>query len=304
MKNYFRKLMMYKDNHKIISILVIMFASTLYTIGVKWFIIPAGQKTGGFTGIAQILYGIVEPLLKNYISYDTGVSIFWFLLNIPVFYLGFKELGRRFAFLSFLAVITGMISLSFIPIPQIIIDEGIANDSLLSALLGGFVAGVGVGINLKIGASTGGVDIISEYLSMKYDRSFGYFSFILNFIIILITALTDSWILALYTIINLFVMTIVVDKIHTRNRKLTLMIITDYRDELIEALQKRVFRGITILPGIGAYTRKDKTILLMVVSSYELYNVTQTIYEIDKNAFTNVFKSQAVYGNFFKEKIG
>src|SRR5690606_11035975 len=116
-------------------------------------------------------------------------------------------------------------------------------------------------------------------------------------------AFSDSWIYALYTIINLFVMALVIDKIHTRHNKLTLMIITDYQDELIDAIHKRIYRGITVIPSMGAYSRKEKAILLMVISSYELYNVISTIKEIDKNAFTNVLKSQSVIGNFFKPLI-
>lgn len=304
MKKILMRLLRYRDNKKFINITITILGSIIYTIGIKWFIIPANQKTGGFTGIAQIIYGLLAPLLDGVLSYDAGVSIIWFLINIPVFYLGFKSLGHRFAFLSFIAVISGMISLALIPIPEIVIRENIASDNMLSALLGGFIAGVGVAITLKVGASTGGMDIISQYLSFKYDRPFGHYSFILNLLIIVFVAFTDSWIFALYTIINLFVMTIVIDKVHTRHHKLTLMIITDCQDDLIETLHKRIYRGITIIPVIGAYSRKEKAILLMVVSSYELYNVISTIQEIDANAFTNVLKSQSVFGNFFKPKIG
>jgi uncharacterized membrane-anchored protein YitT (DUF2179 family) len=303
MKTLINKLWKYRDNRKLFNIIITLFGSVLYTIGVKWFIIPANQKTGGFTGIAQIIYGVIEPLLNDVITYDTGVSFIWFLLNIPVFYLGFKSLGRRFSFLSFIAVVFGMLSLSFLPIPDIVIRENIARDQMLSALLGGAIAGAGVGITLKVGASTGGTDIISQYLSTRYDRPFGYFSFMLNLFIIIVVGFTDAWIYALYTIINLFVMTIVIDKIHTRHNKLTLMIITDDKDEMIEAIHKRIYRGITVIPSVGAYSRKEKAMLMMVVSSYELYNVIATIKEIDVNAFTNVIKSQTVIGNFFKPKV-
>lgn len=303
MKKFFINLLKYRDNKKIVNIVITILGSIIYSIGIKWFIIPANQKTGGFTGIAQIIYGLFAPFIKGAITYDMGVSIVWFIINIPVFYLGFRSLGRRFASLSFLAVISGMLALSFIPIPEIVIREQIASDSLISALLGGSIAGLGVGITLKVGASTGGLDIISQYLSLKHDRPFGHFSFILNLFIIIFVAFSDSWIYALYTIINLFVMALVIDKIHTRHNKLTLMIITDYQDELIDAIHKRIYRGITVIPSMGAYSRKEKAILLMVISSYELYNVISTIKEIDKNAFTNVLKSQSVIGNFFKPLI-
>ena len=298
-----KELLKYRDNKKLINILVTLVGSTLYSLGIKWFIIPAKLKTGGFTGIAQIIYGIIDNTFGSFLSYDLGVGIIWFIINIPVFYLGFQSLGKRFTFLSFLAVLNGMITLAILPVPEILSEQGLHNDLMLSALLGGTITGVGVGITLKVGASTGGMDIISQYLSFKKDRPFGHYSFILNGIIILIVGLFDSWIYAFYTIINLFISTLVIDKIHTRHNKLTLLIVTDKKDELIETLHKRIYRGITIIPSIGAYSRQEKTILMMVISSFELYNVLSIIKEVDDKAFTNVFKSQAVYGNFYKHRL-
>jgi len=304
MKQLFSKILKYKDNRKFINILITILGSTIYTVGIKWFIMPAQQKTGGFTGIAQIVYGFLQHQFNFNGSSDVGVSILWFILNIPVFILGFKTLGRRFAFLSFLSVVCGMLALALLPIPKVIVREGFAQDFMLSAILGGVITGIGVGITLKVGASTGGMDIISQYLSFKRDRPFGQYSFSLNILIIAVVGFTDAWIFALYTIINLFIATIVIDKIHTRHNKLTLMIVTDYQDELIATLHKRIYRGITVIPATGAYSRKEKSILLMVVSSYELYNVIATIKEVDEFAFTNVIKSQTVFGNFAKQKIG
>lgn len=304
MQHLFKKIFKYKDNKKILNIFITILGAILYTIGIKWFIMPANQKTGGFTGIAQIIYGFVNSVFDGSVSPDVGISIIWFLLNIPVFFLGFKTLGRRFALLSFLSVVCGMLTLALIPLPDVLIREEFSKDYMLSAILGGVVTGIGVGITLKVGASTGGMDIISQYLSFKRDRSFGQYSFYLNAIIIAIVGLTDSWMFALYTIINLFIGIIVIDKIHTRHNKLTLMIVTDYKDELIETMHKRIYRGITVMPAMGAYYRKDKSVLLMVVSSYELYNVVATIKEVDDKAFTNVIKSQMVFGNFVKQKIG
>ncbi|QVK18833.1 YitT family protein [Mycoplasmatota bacterium] len=304
MKNFINRIFKYKDNKKILNIFICILGSVLYTIGIKWFIIPAHLKTGGFTGMAQIIYGFISDAFDGVVPNDVGVSILWFILNIPVFFLGFKTLGRRFALLSFLSVICGMLTLALLPVPEELIKEKFFDELMLSAIIGGVITGLGVGITLKVGSSTGGMDIISQYLSFKRDRSFGQYSFYLNAIIITIVGITDSWVLALYTIINLFISIIVIDKIHTRHNKLTLMIVTDYKDEMIAAIHKRIYRGITVIPAMGAYHRKDKSVLFMVVSSYELYNVVATIKDVDEKAFTNVIKSQMVFGNFVKQKIG
>lgn len=304
MTNLLSKIFKYKDKKKLTNILITLLGATLYTIGIKWFIMPANLKTGGFTGIAQLLFGFAKSGFNLDIPTDTGVSILWFLLNLPVFYLGFKTLGRRFTMLSFISVTFGMLALALLPTPEIIKAEKIFEDCMLSAIVGGVITGVGVGFALKVGSSTGGMDIVSQYLSIKRNGSFGTYSFVLNALIIVIVGITDSWLFALYTIINLFIATLVIDKIHTRHNKLTLMIVTDFKEELIDALHKRIYRGITVLPAVGAYSKKDKSILLMVVSSYELYNVIATIKEIDQTAFTDVLKSQNIFGNFAKEKIG
>lgn len=299
MKYILNRILRYKDRKKTINIFITLFGALLYTIGIKWFIIPAQLKTGGFTGIAQLLLGFFKHNLNINISNNIGVSILWFILNIPVFFLGFKHVGRRFTVLSFISVIFGTIALAVLPMGPV----DISNDHMLSAITGGVITGIGIGFTLKVGASTGGMDIISQYLSLKREGSFGKYSFILNVFIVAIVGFTDSWELALYTIITLFIVILVVDKIHTRHNKLTLMIVTSSKDELVDALHKRVYRGITVLPAMGAYSKQDKSILLMVVSSYELYNVIATIREIDGSAFTDVIRSQGVFGNFAKQKL-
>ncbi|MDF2699721.1 MAG: hypothetical protein K0Q49_1277 [Haloplasmataceae bacterium] len=292
----------YKDKRKFQNIIITMLGAALYSVGLNWFIFPAGQYPGGFPGVAQ--------LISNYLNtFDIhiGTNILWFGLNIPVFYLGFKSVGKRFTVLSMVSVAFGALALGFLPSLENMIgaDKAIIfhQDSMLSAILGGVIAGVGVGITLKVGSSTGGMDIVSQYLSIKKNGSVGTYSFIINGAIILLVGFTANWYYAAYTIINLFISSVVIDKIHTRHNKLTLMIVTDKRDELVTALHKRVYRGITILPAEGAYTRKEKTLLMMVIASFELYNVISTINEIDPVAFTNVTKSQNVFGNFVKTKV-
>ena len=160
--------------------------------------------------------------------------------------------------------------------------------------------GVGVGMILKIGASTGGTDIVFQYLSMKFNGSFGKYSFAINAIIILIAGLTQGWETALYTIISIYITSVVIDKIHTVHQNLTLYIVTSKEDEMIKSLQQQLYRGITILEGRGAY---DKSVLMMVLSSYELYEALAVIKMVDEQAFTNVVQSEMVQGYFVKKEI-
>lgn len=290
----------YKDKHKIKNIFITILGAVIYSIGITTFIMPAGLYTGGFTGLAQLISDIVSIITKGH--FVPSVSFLWLIINIPVFVIGYRHVGRRFTFLSILAVIVGSLAMEYIP-P---IDLGATPDKidyLLFSIMGGFLSGLGIGLTLRVGASTGGMDIISQYFSLKNDKSVGHYSLILNACLIIISGLMNDWITALYTIINIFISTLIIDKIHTRHNKLTLMIVTDKHEEVIKALRAQLIRGITVLSATGAYSNQEKKVLLMVITSYELYTVIGTIYEIDPSAFTDVMKSQHVYGNFVKQKL-
>lgn len=265
----------------------------LYVLAMNMFISPANLYTGGVTGIAQLIIAFASSAFG--IQLSLGGLIF--LLNVPLLYLAWRSIGKRFAVLSILTVVLQSIILELVPMGKF------SDDILLNAVFGGVLIGVGVGMILKIGASTGGTDIVFQYLSMKFNGSFGKYSFAINAIIILIAGLTQGWETALYTIISIYITSVVIDKIHTVHQNLTLYIVTSKEDEMIKTLQQQLYRGITILEGRGAYSKNDKSVLMMVLSSYELYEALAVIKMVDEQAFTNVVRSEMVQGYFLKKEI-
>ena len=265
----------------------------LYVLAMNMFISPANLYTGGVTGIAQLIIAFASSAFG--IQLRLGGLIF--LLNVPLLYLAWRSIGKRFAVLSILTVVLQSIILELVPMGKF------SDDILLNAVFGGVLIGVGVGMILKIGASTGGTDIVFQYLSMKFNGSFGKYSFAINAIIILIAGLTQGWETALYTIISIYITSVVIDKIHTVHQNLTLYIVTSKEDEMIKSLQQQLYRGITILEGRGAYSKNDKSVLMMVLSSYELYEALAVIKMVDEQAFTNVVQSEMVQGYFVKKEI-
>ncbi len=265
----------------------------LYVLAMNMFISPANLYTGGVTGIAQLIIAFASSAFG--IQLSLGGLIF--LLNVPLLYLAWRSIGKRFAVLSILTVVLQSIILELVPMGKF------SDDILLNAVFGGVLIGVGVGMILKIGASTGGTDIVFQYLSMKFNGSFGKYSFAINAIIILIAGLTQGWETALYTIISIYITSVVIDKIHTVHQNLTLYIVTSKEDEMIKSLQQQLYRGITILEGRGAYSKNDKSVLMMVLSSYELYEALAVIKMVDEQAFTNVVQSEMVQGYFVKKEI-
>jgi len=274
--------------------LTILIGTLLFVFAMQWFIEPAGLYSGGLTGVLQLL----APVISRLTGFNVNLGLLLFLFNIPILWLGWRSIGRRFTILSIVVVILSSVLLGIVP------QWHFADDILLNTVFGGVLVGLGGGMILKVGASSGGLDIISQYISLKYDGSVGKYSFIVNAVIILVAGLVHGWTTALYTLINIFITATVYDRVHTAHQNLTLYIVTDKEDAMIEGIWSHLYRGITLLDARGAYTKESKSVLMIVLSSYELYDTLQVIKSIDERAFTNVVRSEAVQGNFVKKKIG
>ncbi|WP_175638291.1 YitT family protein [Metabacillus schmidteae] len=273
------------------KIIVVIIGAFLNAVGLNMFLIPANVYASGFTGIAQLLSSILEEYTPFFIS--TGVLLL--LLNIPVAILGWLKVGKSFTLYSFLSVAATTVFLGIVPL------HSFSQDILLNAVFGGVIVAVGVGITLKYGASTGGLDIIAMILSRMKDKPVGTYFFLFNSIIILTAGLLYGWEKALYTLVALYVSTRVIDAIHTRHAKLTAMIITKKADSLKAAIHSRLVRGITMIPAKGAFTNEPKDMLIIVITRYELYDLEKIIKEEDPNAFTNIVQTTGIFGFFRKE---
>jgi uncharacterized membrane-anchored protein YitT (DUF2179 family) len=175
------------------------------------------------------------------------------------------------------------------------------NDILLNAVFVGVIAAVGVGLTLKWGASTGGLDIIAMILSRMKDKPVGTYFFALNAVIIVTAGLVFGWEKALYTLVTLYASTRVIDAIHTRHEKLTAMIVTKEGQAVKEAIHAKMVRGITSVPARGAFTGEDKEMLMIVITRYEMYDLERILKEADPNAFTNIVQTAGIFGFFRKD---
>ncbi|MGX1264971.1 uncharacterized membrane-anchored protein YitT (DUF2179 family) [Rossellomorea marisflavi] len=271
--------------------LVVLVGAVLGAVAMNFFLIPANVYASGFTGMAQLL----SSLLKEFTPFHLSTGILLFILNIPVTILGWMKVGRSFTIYSFVSVFLTSFFLEVIPVVEL------SPDILLNAVFGGVIAAVGVGLTLKYGASTGGMDIIAMILSRLKDRPVGTYFFIMNSIIIISAGFLYGWEKSLYTLVTLYVTTRVIDAIHTRHEKLTAMIVTKRTQELKDAIHGKLVRGITTVPAKGAFSGEDKEMLIIVISRYELYELEHTIKEVDPQAFTNIVQTTGVFGFFRKD---
>ncbi|TCJ04453.1 YitT family protein [Cytobacillus praedii] len=269
------------------KILVVLVGALLGAISMNFFLIPANIYASGFTGVAQLL----SSVLGGHIS--TGILLF--LLNIPVTILGWRKVGRTFTLYSFISVFSMSLFLEVIPVKHF------SQDILLNAVFGGVIAAVGVGMTLKWGASTGGMDIIAMVLSRMKDKPIGTYFFTLNSIIIITAGALYGWEKALYTIVTLYASTRVIDAIHTRHVKVTAMIITKKSEEMKKMIYERLVRGITTVPAKGAFSNESKEMMIIVITRYELFELERIIKEVDPQAFTNIVQTVGILGFFRKD---
>lgn len=238
------------------KIIIAVASAVLLALSLNFFLIPANVFASGFTGIAQILAEL------TFLS----PGILLFLLNIPVAILGWLRVGKSFTLYSFINVAFTTFFLELIPVTNV------SNDIILNSVFGGVLGGLGAGLILKFGASSGGVDILALLLARKSDRPIGIYFFAMNAIIVLTSGVMFGMEKALYTLLTLYVASRLIDTIHTRHVKLTAMIVTNKPDELQEAFFREITRGVTRIPAKGGYTKEDKEILMMVITRYELYH--------------------------------
>lgn len=272
-------------------IMVVIFGSLLVAVSLNFFLINANVYASGFSGAAQLVSSILDDQLG--ISVSTGILLF--LFNIPVIILGWFKVGRGFTIYSIISVVFATIFLEVLPVLSL------SNDIILNAVFGGVIAGVGIGLSLKLGASTGGMDIVAMVLSRLQDKPIGTYFLLLNGIIIVLAGVLYEPENALYTMVALYVTTSVIDMIHTRHEKVTAMIITHKAEELQNAIHQKMVRGITIVPAKGAYSKEEKSMLYLVITRYELYDLEKIINEVDPQAFTNIVQTVGIFGFFRRE---
>ncbi|ETI68227.1 YitT family protein [Neobacillus vireti] len=269
----------------VVQTIAVTFFTLVMAYALNTFLIPHKVLTGGIAGVAIII--------NNYLSINTG----WIILaiNLPLFIIGYIHLGKKFMFLTVYSVILLSISMKLIPI------HAFSEDILLSSVFGGVLFGLSVGANIRVGASAGGVDIISLILAKKKDVSVGFIITCLNFAIVFVSALVFGVDKTLYTLFAIFASGRAVDAVHTNHTKLTVTIVTDKWRELNEALLKLHPRGITMTDAEGVYSHHPKKVLTTVITKYELAETKETIKKNDPSAFVHITKAIEVMGKFRRD---
>ncbi|MDQ0428692.1 uncharacterized membrane-anchored protein YitT (DUF2179 family) [Planomicrobium stackebrandtii] len=266
-------------------LLLVFVSSIVLGFAFNMFLLPHEVLAGGVTGIAMML-GLVTPL---------NAGLWMILLNIPILVLGWMKLGKTFIANSLFSVVVTSISMLYIPVVKL------TEDALLSSVFGGVISGAAIGIIIRYYSSTGGFDVIGLLLSMKRDIPLGALVFVLNSAVVFVSGFIFSWELAMYTMASIYISGLVIDRVHTRHIKLSLMVVTNQGDAVKKELLDNLYRGITVVDGEGAYSAAKVKVLYSVISRHELAFVRPLIKNIDPKAFVSISETMEVMGNFRKD---
>ncbi|KXH82002.1 YitT family protein [Sporosarcina sp. HYO08] len=277
------------DGIKIRNIFWIIIGAALFSFGLVNFTIQHELADGGFTGITLILL----------FAFNWDPAIMNLVLNIPMFIIGWKLLGKR----VFIYTIVGTVAVSvFIKIfMKYEVNIHLEDDLFLVALFAGVFIGVGLGIIFRSGGTTGGVDIIARLAQKYIGWSMGKTMFLFDAIVILL-----SWLVYLdyrtmmYTLVALFVGARVIDFVQEGAYSARgALIISDAQDEIAAKIGTEMERGVTVFRGYGHYTRENREILYCVVGKNEIIRLKNIITSIDPHAFVSLTDVHDVMGEGF-----
>lgn len=274
---------------KIQNIIGILIGTALFSFGFVHFNMQNQLGEGGFSGITLILYFTLnwDPALMN------------LLLNIPMFILGWKLLGKR----TFIYTIIGTISVSvFLKIFQTYeVNMNLQDDLLLVSLFAGVFVGVGLGIVFRFGGTTGGVDILARLANKYLGWSIGKTMFGFDFVVILLSWATflDARSM-MYTLVAVYVGGRVIDLVQEGAYTAKgAFIISLKSDEIADLISKNMERGVTVFDGHGHFTKEHRDVLYCVVARNELVRLKSIIHSVDPHAFVSVMDVRDVTGEGF-----
>jgi uncharacterized membrane-anchored protein YitT (DUF2179 family) len=273
------------DMKKIATVLA---GNTIYALAVSLFILPGGLITGGTTGLALVAYN----------QFNIPVAVFVAVFNIFMFIAGVMVLGKEFAF-------TTLISTFYYPFilgvfERVLGKSGLTDDRMLGTVFAGILIGVGIGMVIRAGASTGGMDIPPLILNKKKHLSVSLTMSAFDCMILLSQMIFSNKEQILYGILLVLIYTVVLDKVLLIGRnQMQVKIISDKYEEINQNIQEKMDRGTTLLGSEGGYMRQASFTVLTVISGRQLSKLNELVMSIDPQAFMIINKVNEVRGRGF-----
>lgn len=269
---------------------LVILGALIQALSMRLFLVPGELVSGGISGLAQII--------NSFTGWPIGLMVF--IGNAPLFVLGWRYLGgRRFALRT--AVAVGLFSLFTDLLVIFIPAQGMTQDNVLNALFGGVLLGVGLGLVYLGQGTSGGSDILGRILNSKLGISISQAYLITDTLVVLGGGLTYTWEKALYGLIVIYVSGLAAEAVSEGSGiHRETIIISSQPNQVAERLMTTLERGVTILPGTGAYTGTERPVLYCVITRAEVNQLKTLVKEVDPKAFIVIGSAHEVLGEGFK----
>ncbi len=261
----------------------------IFALGFDLFLEPNDLNVGGMSGLAMVL--------RKLLGFGS-IGVLTAMLNVPLFLLGAKKLGKKFLFGSLAGM---LLSSMFIDLFAGIPKPG--TEILLDSLYGGLFVGAGLGLVFLAGATTGGSDIAAKLLRRRFrSASLGKVMLVIDLAIITLTGIVfQDLSRTLYSALPLAVSSVVMDQLlYGLDHSTVALIISERYMQVSKAIEVRLDRGATVLDGSGSYTGKPRPVLMSAVRQRELPEIKAIVREIDPDAFVILLPAHQVLGEGFR----
>jgi uncharacterized membrane-anchored protein YitT (DUF2179 family) len=277
------------------SLFIITIGMAIYTFSWSAFLIPSGIIGGGVSGIGTLIYFASEK------SIPVGYS--YFVINAFLILIALKILGSKFGVKTVYAIIIGSILLSVLPN---LILEPLVNEKFMAAIIGGALAGVGVGITISEGGSSGGTDIIAMIINKYKNISPGRIILYLDIFIIASSYLVFKDVPTIvYGYVVMSITAYAIDMVISGSKQSAqLFIISTEFEKIADEITGTMNRGVSVMDATGWYSKQNKKIVMVIVRKHEAPSIFRLVKRIDENAFISMGSVMGVYGLGFEEIRG
>ncbi|MFL8935157.1 Uncharacterized membrane-anchored protein YitT, contains DUF161 and DUF2179 domains [[Bacillus] enclensis] len=266
----------------------ILLGAIMMALGIEVFLVPNLIMDGGIVGISIILYNLT----------GIGIGLFIFLLNIPFFFIGYKQIGKTFAISTLFGITILSLATSYLHHVA-----AFTQDVLLATVFGGIVLGAGVGLVIRYGGALDGSEILAILLNKKFPFSVGEFIMLFNVFIFAWGGFVLGWDRAMYSVLAYVIAFKTIDiVIDGFDESKSAWIISDKHEDIGDAIMARLGRGVTYLKGEGAYSGDDKKVIFTIVTRLEEAKLKSIVEELDPSAFLAVADINEVRGGRFKKR--
>ncbi|HFI0563850.1 TPA: YitT family protein [Streptococcus suis] len=271
------------------NIFFILLGSGIFSFALNYLIMPNHLYEGGITGINLILFYLfkIQPWMMN------------ILINIPLFLLGWKLLGRKILIYSLIG--TFAVTFWLLLFEKLPFHINLANDLLIVSMLGGILVGLGLGIIFKAGGTTGGSDIIARIGHKYLPYSIGQIILAIDFLVLTLTVIVSQNLrVVLYTLLMVTIASKVIDFVTEGGYgSKGVMIVSQKSEQLAQAIDSEIERGVTFIKAQGFYSKTDINMIYSVIYKSQLQEMKELIHRIDPHAFITITDAHEVLGEGF-----